>query len=376
MDNIIKDYYKNNELKNYRTKDIVNLIKQQKIKFPYFKDILLTKELVMETFKNLSEYQPNFIRGIKYEIPLYDNVTFFKTYDFKYQQEYDVGDSHKSSTTYSKEYELLVMGKGEYHTYNMISDYYNEKCRMICKRYDKEYSPIDLWLNKPKNIIKNCLKEHASITYKKIRDYFYEYECTTFPPSVLVGMINKYSSTHILDFSSGWGDRLIGSLAAGVKSYCGVDPNPCLHDNYKKIIRDLNHKNTRVTMINSPFETASGIPDEPYDLIFTSPPYFILEQYTSTDENQSIIKHNNIDDWFDKFLLFSLNKAWSYLQVGGYMIINIDNIRTFPDFVGRMIEERSKVIDSVHMGVISFVRIYQGKYVAPRPMWIWKKIKL
>lgn len=363
MEKIIEDYYNNVELKGYNIEDIINLIKNKKIRFPYMKNIILSREKMLENFNNLKSHKGNFVKGVDYEIPLYKKFPYFKNVEFKYQDNY----------------ELLVMGKGEYKNMNLISDYYNEKCRMICKRYDKKYSPIGLWENNPGSVIYGCLKQNNSITYKTIRDFFYEYECTSFPSSVLVSIIKKYESNHILDFSAGWGDRLIASLACGVESYCGVDPNPCLHKNYKKIIRDLNYNNTNVTMIQSPFETAEGIPDHPYNLIFTSPPYFILEQYTTNDDNQSISQHKNVDEWFNKFLLFSLIKAWSYLQVGGYMVINIDNIKEYPDFVGRMLEERSKSgIDdhltvSTYMGVISFVRIYQDKYVSPRPMWIWKK---
>jgi 16S rRNA G966 N2-methylase RsmD len=359
---IIDDYYKNKDISHYNMHNIISLIKNNKIEFPYNKKYLLTKKEIIEKFNLLKTFEPNFVKGVKYDIPLYKDNEFLKKYDFKYEDNY----------------ELLVMGKGEYSKYNIISDYYNEVCRMKCKRYDKEYSPIDLWNLKTSQVLYDCLQINKSITYKKLRDYFYKYECSNFPSTVLVSIIKKYNSKHILDFSAGWGDRLIAGMACGVKSYCGIDPNSCLHPNYKKMIKLFNYANTNITLIENPFETAKNIPNEPYDLIFTSPPYFLLEEY-SKDPEQSINQYNNIDQWFTKFLLFSLEKAWSYLQVGGYMIINIDNIREYPDYVGRMLEERSKeLIDklltvSTYVGVISFVRIYQNKYVAPRPMWIWRK---
>ena len=45
------------------------------------------------------------------------------------------------------------------------------------------------------------------------------------------------------------------------------------------------------------------LPDYDYDLIFTSPPYFILENYTEIGkEKQSITNYSELNAWLNNFL--------------------------------------------------------------------------
>ena len=95
-----------------------------------------------------------------------------------------------------------------------------------------------------------------------------------------------FKPTNMLDFSAGWGDRLIGAIAYGTK-YTGVDPSNCLKKKYLKIINTLadNTKNYRI--INQPFEE-TDLEDNIYDFIFTSPPFFTYEVYETDNQKQSI----------------------------------------------------------------------------------------
>ena len=45
-----------------------------------------------------------------------------------------------------------------------------------------------------------------------------------------------YEADTVLDFSSGWGDRLIGFLASKASTYWGFDPNECVQANYLNMI--------------------------------------------------------------------------------------------------------------------------------------------
>lgn len=56
-------------------------------------------------------------------------------------------------------------------------------------------------------------------------------------------------------------------------------------------------------MIDAPFESAEAILEgREFDLIFTSPPYFDLEVFT-TEGEQSIITHSTFDKWMVHFYL-------------------------------------------------------------------------
>ena len=91
-----------------------------------------------------------------------------------------------------------------------------------------------------------------------------------------------------------------------------------------------------------------------YDLIYTSPPYFDLEKYTS-DKNQSISKYNNEKSWFNIFLKVTLIKVWSVLDIKGYMCININQKHKNEKYVSSMIKFVNSKLDSSHyLGIISY----------------------
>ena len=121
--------------------------------------------------------------------------------------------------------------------------------------------------------------------------------------------IEFFKARRILDLSSGWGDRLIGAMASDIDCYHGFDPNPCLHPNYKKMIKTFKkykvNKDAEYKIKKQPFEKAKLKPNF-YDLMMTSPPYFTMEIYDSnptTSKTQSVSSVNSEKEWFDNFLL-------------------------------------------------------------------------
>ena len=83
----------------------------------------------------------------------------------------------------------------------------------------------------------NCIKYNKVITPKAMRDQMYRNvkECTSFRPLNLTYILQLYNAKSVLDFSSGWGDRLLACLATNTR-YIGVDPNELLHPKYKEMI--------------------------------------------------------------------------------------------------------------------------------------------
>ncbi len=131
--------------------------------------------------------------------------------------------------------------------------------------------------------------------------------------------------------------------------YVGTDPNPdhhienlgitryeymarFFHSNIRgrhKTTYDLFDDGSEVISQNPRFQAYKG----EIDLIFTSPPYFAAEGY-STDERQSYIKFPNYDDWRDGFLEETLKTCVEYLKPGRFLLWNIADInlsgRYFP----------------------------------------------
>ena len=80
----------------------------------------------------------------------------------------------------------------------------------------------------------------------------------------------------VLDFSAGWGGRCLGAMAYGIP-YVGIDANKNMEKSYNDMIA-LVKPEKDIKMIFKPSESVDFSKFK-YDLIFTSPPYFMLEEY-------------------------------------------------------------------------------------------------
>lgn len=264
---------------------------------------------------------------------------------------------------------ICELDPSDYESVNWMSDWFNEKCRLSCKRYDEEYPPLKYWEMHKNEIVEACAD---NLTLRRLSDYVYDkvMGCNNFRPGLMAGAIKYFGAKSVLDFSSGWGDRLIGAVSQGVR-YVGVDPNPCVHKGYKEIINLFAQDKSLYTMIQSPFQSCE-LPDEKFDLVFTSPPYFDLEIYAD-DSTQSSVEFNMLDNWYDGFLLASIKKALGALNEGGHLVVIINNTRNKPDYVQRMLRD----VPAEYLGVISYAERHTGKngpyYKSPQPMWIWRK---
>jgi 16S rRNA G966 N2-methylase RsmD len=263
---------------------------------------------------------------------------------------------------------ILLNKESDYGDFNQLSDMFQEECRIKCK-LSGEMSPYEFFRAYPERIFDYCIDKYKEITVPNIRETIYDLikECTSFRPTNIVAIIQMFKSTHILDFSAGWGDRLIGALAANVDFYCGIDPNECLHPNYKKIIEFFNKSENNFKMIKGSFQTVI-IPKKPYDLVFTCPPYFDFEIYTGA-KSQSISEYEHMENWYQHFLKFSVQKSWNCLISGGHFVLVLNQKRG-QNYVERIVNYITTKLNSTYLGVISYS---DEKLKNPQPMWIWKK---
>jgi hypothetical protein len=321
--------------------------------FPY-KKLSMNIQDIDQRFKNLKEYNYNLL-PIVYDI---------RNIPGKWYQDKNTKFNGTVITSDEKDYEL----------YNNISDYFMDECRMKAKRYDRELCPWDFWDKNKKLVAGVALKKFGKAGKYELREaiYYTAGEPTSFKPTLVITFIKMFNVKTILDFCSGWGDRLIAAMAMDIDFYCGVDPNSQLHPKYKEMINHFTKKPENFLMIQSPFEKVV-LPDVTYDLIITSPPYFDLEIYSK--ENTQSIHNRNVNEWFDDFLIFSLNKAWKYLNVGGHMVIVINDIYNKNAYVKNMIDTFSaQNSDAIYEGVLCYSEIVDNKVRNPQPCWIWQKI--
>lgn len=340
--------------------------------YPFLKNEM-TPELVKELFRNLQNYKAEFVH-----LPLgsywVHNIPGLNQVELSYLE--------------SMDQIILKMQSGDWYKYNMITMYFSEVCQIKARRFDENLSPEEYWDKYKKNIINETKSRVKNYTNKDLSDTMYQslIGAGLFRVSLMAAFIDFFRAKNILDFSSGWGDRLIGSLSRNVESYTGCDPNNCLHkQSYPEIIKFFKENfpeiKTRINMIQSPFEQAELDPDLKVDLIFTSPPYFILEIY-SDDPGQSIKNYTDLDSWYNNFLIFSIKKAWKYLIPGGHLCINITDIsgrnldKKNYHYVEKMIQDINYFPDSKYLGLISNSKFTDNEWRSPQPFWIWTKIVL
>jgi hypothetical protein len=120
----------------------------------------------------------------------------------------------------------------------------------------------------------------------------------------------------ILDISAGWGGRCIAAMALGIP-YIGIDANKKLESPYKKMIKNYPHKSS-VTMVFKPSETVD-FSKYSYDLVFTSPPYFMLEEY------EGMPAYKQKQGFLDDFFVPVLQNSWEHLATNGHFALNMPN---------------------------------------------------
>ena len=182
----------------------------------------------------------------------------------------------------------------------------------------------------------------------------------------------------------GWGDRLAGFHASDAETYYGTDPNVAVYKNYKK--QDKLYDTKKKTVFkNSPAEDLD-LSKEKFDMIFTSPPYFNAEQY-STDETQSWKRYGtDIELWLKDFLFATIDKCWNSLEDKGTMIINISDIFKNGKVIkicDPMNDYISKLPNAHYTGCtgLRLSKRPNSKTSSPEarykqsvePIWIWKK---
>ena len=137
-----------------------------------------------------------------------------------------------------------------------------------------------------------------------------------FRPILTKNMICEYKPTKMLDFTMGWGGRLVGACSENIEHYIGIDLNNKLKPLYEKMKKTLNElSTTKITLI---FKDALLVDYSKldYDFVLTSPPYYNIEIY----RNNKVLTEK---EWNEKFYepIFSL--TFKYLKKNGHYCLNV-----------------------------------------------------
>jgi hypothetical protein len=136
-------------------------------------------------------------------------------------------------------------------------------------------------------------------------------------PLVYMEIYNKYKTTCVLDFCAGWGGAAVACAALNIPKYIGIEINTNLKEPYDKLTQYLKTKSSSdIKMI---FDDALNVDYSVmyYDFVFTSPPYYFIQQY----ENN--VKYTNKEHMNEEFYKPIFTKVYNGLQVNGYFAINV-----------------------------------------------------
>jgi len=208
------------------------------------------------------------------------------------------------------------------------SNYFHQENRWHCDSINSP-SPYRTWTQERFRL--TLFKALWTLKFPKINETtlrsaisLRKYIASQFRPSAAKTIYEFFNSKRVLDFSAGWGDRLLAFASCeNTEHYTGIDPNTALFEGYQKQIETYGG-NKEYKMITGCAEDVI-LEEAFYDTVFTSPPYFNVEKY-SKDETQSFKKYKKVDEWLDKFLFKSLDNAWKALKRGGYFIVNLSDV--------------------------------------------------
>jgi hypothetical protein len=138
-----------------------------------------------------------------------------------------------------------------------------------------------------------------------------------FRPLLAMKYYRMFKPKSILDFTMGWGGRMIGACAMDVPHYIGIDLNTNLKEPYEKMVEFVKpYTNTKITLM---FKDALKVDYSKltYDMVLTSPPYYNIELYNKTTAKTQ-------DDWDKEFYEPIIQKTWAGLQKGGHYCLNVN----------------------------------------------------
>jgi len=318
------------------------------IKFPY-KRIYYTNSDIKKMFKNLS--------AVDFSDRVFHN--YYKIHNIRI---------HSRSLLFINKPTILMSKKTDYNDFEMLSDMFQEENRMKCKFFSAISSPNVYFKKNVRLLASNIIKNKQAITPNTLRDELYNCikECSSFKPNHLIYIIKLFNVKSVLDPCSGWGDRLMACMASGIR-YVGVDPNAELQPAYQEMINFfISKKNQKkYTMIENTIQDAK-LPNEKFDLVFTSPPYFKIEQYN----NRGRVIECDENEWFDNFMKPMISKTHSKLKNGGHLVLVINQL-PHEKYIQKMIDYIYTDKPDLHyLGVIGYSN---EKMTNPQPIWIWRK---
>jgi SAM-dependent methyltransferase len=201
-----------------------------------------------------------------------------------------------------------------------------------------------------------------------------------FRPTVARSLIAHYTPEGgtVLDFAAGFGGRLLGALTLPV-SYTGIDPARLQIIGSRKMATALARSTHGRAHLHQGCaeDRMKELPSKSFDLVFSSPPYFNLEKYSS-DTTQSRLRYPRYESWKQGFLQEVLTQSRRVLKKGGRLAINVGNLQRYPVAddtlaIGRALFGDPEVVHHLRMSSNPADKARSGRLMREEPIFIFRK---
>jgi 16S rRNA G966 N2-methylase RsmD len=177
--------------------------------------------------------------------------------------------------------------------------------------------------NKPyfAKLINKQVKEGTALIkaqYKAFSIYSGSGTISAFKPIIVRRLYCMFNPKTVLDFSAGWGGRCLGAMSLNI-NYIGFDTNTTLKPAYKGMIETYPHS----SKVNIHFRDSSKVDYSKYtyDMVFTSPPYFV--KTAPTEQYKKMPEYKDKEDFNKRFFFPVVANTWEHLESGGVYALNI-----------------------------------------------------
>jgi SAM-dependent methyltransferase len=217
-----------------------------------------------------------------------------------------------------------------------LASYFHRQ--MWSVRVSRYLSPMDCFQNDEllRAVIRRSLSiwperhgANASCLRTMLKTYTNCAAASNFKPSVARAVIQKFSSPGdtVVDFSAGFGGRLLGSLTLQ-RHYSGIEPSKTQVRGLNRCIKTIQKlgvcPGSAEIQCGCAEDVLPTLKSQSSHLVFSSPPYHDWEKY-SLQETQSFVRYPDYSDWLQNFLRPVVEQSYRVLRKGGYLAVNVPN---------------------------------------------------
>lgn len=193
---------------------------------------------------------------------------------------------------------------------------------------------------------------------------------TIFRPAVAAALYKRYCKPgdSVWDPCAGFGGRLVGAVAAGVR-YVATDVAEATVDGNLRLAEWLGASDeTEIHLC-----PAEEFSPPPVQMVFTSPPYFQQEQYVGGDQSWS--EYGTFESWRDGFLKPMIHRGAEALVSGGHWVMNIADVKD-KDVVHPLVEtarEEFRLAGLVEVETLMMPLSNLNRRSGGEPILVWQR---